>query len=62
MGFMSQRFVPYCCLVYLTAKLKYLTKIVKCDEKLIVKNIWSIGIIKEKIVKGEFLKINISLY
>ena len=62
MGLMSQRYVPHYCLVYVIEKQKYLTKIVKCDEKLIVKNIWSIGIIKEKIVKGEFLKINISLY
>ena len=54
--------MPHYCLVYVIEKQKYLTKIVKCDEKLIVKNIWSIGIIKEKIVKGEFLKINISLY
>ena len=28
MGFMSQRYVPHCCLVYLTEKQKYLTKII----------------------------------
>ena len=62
MGFMSQRFVPYCCLVYLTAKLKYLTKIVKCDEELILKDIGSIDIFKEKIKKGEFWENDILLY
>ena len=56
MGFMSQRYVPHCCLVYLTEKQKYLTKIIKCDEELILKDIGSIDIFKEKIVKGEFLK------
>ena len=62
MGFMSQRYVPHCCLVYLTEKQKYLTKIIKCDEELILKNIGSIGIFKEKIVKGEFLENDIFLY
>ena len=62
MGFMSQRYVPYCCLVYLTEKQKYLTKIIKCDEELIVKDIGSIDIFKEKIVKGELFENDISLY
>ena len=62
MGFMSQRYVPYCCLAYVTEKQKYLTKIIKCDEELIVKDIGSIDIFKEKIVKGEFLEMDISLY
>ena len=62
MGFMSQRYVPHCCLVYLTEKQKYLTKIIKCDEELIEKNIGSIDIFKEKIVKGEFLENDIFLY
>ena len=62
MGFMSQRYVPHCCLVYLTEKQKYLTKIIKCDEELILKDIGSIDIFKEKIVKGEFLENDIFLY
>ena len=62
MGFMSQRYVPHCCLVYLTEKQKYLTKIIKCDEELIIKDIGSIDIFKEKIVKGELLENGISLY
>ncbi len=62
MGFMSQRYVPHCCLVYLTKKQKYLTKIIKCDEELILKDIGSIDIFKEKIVKGEFLENDIFLY
>ena len=62
MGFMSQRYVPHCCLVYLTEKKKYLTKIIKCDEELILKDIGSIDIFKEKIVKGEFLENDIFLY
>ena len=62
MGFMSQRYVPHCCLVYLTKKQKYLTKIIKCDEELILKNIGSIDIFKEKILKGEFLENDIFLY
>ena len=44
MGFMSQRYVPHCCLVYLTEKQKYLTKIIKCDEELIEKELGSIDI------------------
>jgi len=62
MGFMSQRYVPHCCLVYLTEKQKYLTKIIKCDEELILKDIGSIDIFKEKIVKGELFEKDISLY
>ena len=62
MGFMSQRYVPHCCLVYLTEKQKYLTRIIKCDEELILKDIGSIDIFKEKIVKGEFLENDIFLY
>ena len=62
MGFMSQRYVPHCCLVYLTEKQKYLTKIIKCDEELILKDIGSIDFFKEKIVKGEFLENDIFLY
>ena len=62
MGFMSQRYIPYCCLVYITKKKKYLTKIIKCDEQFIVKNIGCIDIFKEKILKGEIFDNNISLY
>ena len=62
MGFMSQRYVPHCCLVYLTEKQKYLTKIIKCDEELILKDIGSIDIFKEKIENGEFLENDIFLY
>ena len=62
MGFMSQRYVPHCCLVYVTEKQKYLTKIIKCDEELIIKDIGSIDIFKEKIVKGELFENDISLY
>ena len=62
MGFMSQRYVPHCCLVYLTEKQRYLTKIIKCDEELILKDIGSIDIFKEKIVKGELFENDISLY
>jgi hypothetical protein len=62
MGFMSQRYAPHCCLVYLTEKQKYLTKIIKCDEELILKDIGSTDIFKEKIVKGEFLENDIFLY
>ena len=62
MGFMSQRYVPHCCLVYLTEKQKYLTKIIKCDEELILKDIGSIDIFKEKIVKGELLESDIFFY
>ena len=62
MGFMSQRYVPHCCLAYLTEKQKYLTKIIKCDEELILKDIGSIDIFKEKIEKGELLENEIFLY
>ena len=62
MGFMSQRYIPYCCLVYITKKKYYLTKIIKCDEELIEKDLGSIDIFKEKIAKGEFLENDIILY
>ncbi len=62
MGFISQRYTPYCCLVYITEKKKYLTKIIKCDEELIVKYIGSIDTFKEKIAKGELFEKDISLY
>ena len=62
MGFMSQRYVPHCCLVYLTEKQKYLTKIIKCDEELILKDLGSITNFKDKIAKGEYLENNIFLY
>ena len=62
MGFMSQRYESHCCLLYSTDKQKYFTKIIKCDEELILKDIGSIDIFKEKIAKGEFLEMDISLY
>ena len=52
MGFMSQRYVPHCCFVYISEKNNYLTKIIKCDEELIVNNIGSIDIFKKKNCKG----------
>ena len=61
MGFLSQKYIPYCCLVYITKK-NYLTKIIKCDEELIEKSLGGIDIFREKIVKGEFLENEISLY
>ena len=62
MGFMSQRYVPHCCFVYISEKNNYLTKIIKCDEELIVKNIGSIDIFKEKVTKGKFLENDIYIY
>ena len=60
MGFMSRRYIPHCCLVYVTEKKKYLTKIIKCDEELILKNIRSIDLFKEKIEKGKLSEKDIS--
>ena len=54
MGFMSQRYVPHCCLVYLTKKQKYLTKIIKCDEELILKNFKSIELFRKKLKKVNY--------
>ena len=62
MGLMSQRYVTHCYLVYLTEKQNFLTKIIKGDEELILKDIGSIDIFKEKIVTGEFLENDIFLY
>lgn len=62
MGFMSQRYVPHCCFVYISERNNYFTKIIKCDEELIVKNIGSIDIFKEKVTKGEFLENDIYMY
>ena len=62
MGFMSQSYIPHCCLVYITEKKNYLTKIIKCDEELIVKEIGSIENFKENIAKGQFLEDDIIPY
>ena len=62
MGFMSKKYIPHCCLVYLTEKNNYLTKIIKCDEELIVKDIGSIKNFKEKIEKGELFEKDVSLF
>ena len=62
MGFMSQRYIPHCCFVYITQKNNYLTKIIKCDEELIIKDIGSINVFKEKIEKGELFENDIFLY
>ena len=62
MGFISQRYIPHCCLVFITEKKNYLTKIIKCDEELILKNFKSIELFKKKIEKGQLSEKNISLY
>ena len=62
MGFMSQKYIPHCCLVFVTKKSKYLTKIIKCDERLILKNIKSIELFKKKIEKGQLSEKYIFLY
>ena len=62
MGFMSNRYIPHCCLVYVTEKNNYLTKIIKCNEELIVKDVGSIDVFKEKIEKGELFEKDVSLY
>ncbi len=62
MGFMSKRYIPYCCFAYITEKNKYLTKIIKCDEELILKDIKSIDIFKQKIEKGKLLEKDLSIY
>ena len=62
MGFMSQKYIPHCCLVFVTEGNKYLTKIIKCDEELILKNIKSIELFKKKIEKGQLSEKDILLY
>ena len=62
MGFMSQMYIPHCCLVYITEKHSYLTKIIKCDEELIIRDLGCINVFKEKIEKGELFEKDISLY
>ena len=62
MGLMSQRYIPYCCLVYMTKKKNYLSKIIKCDEEFILKEIRSIDLFKEKIEKGKLSEKDILLY
>ena len=59
---MSQNYIPHCCLVFVTKKSKYLTKIIKCDERLILKNIKSIELFKKKIEKGQLSEKEIFLY
>ena len=62
MGLMSQRYIPYCCLVYMTKNKNYLSKIIKCDEEFILKKIRSIDLFKEKIEKGKLSEKDIYLY
>ena len=62
MGFLSQRYVPHCCLVYVTAKKNYLTKIIKCDEELILKNIKNMNLFKKKFEKGQLSEKDIFSY
>ena len=62
MGFMSQKHIPHCCLVFLTEKKNYLTKIIKCDEELILKNFKSIESFKKEIEKGQLSEKDIFLY
>ena len=59
---MSQRYIPYCCFVYFTERHSYLTKIIKCDEELIVKDEGSIDVFKKKIENGKLFEKDISLY
>ena len=62
MGFMSQKYIPHCCLVFLTERKNYLTKIIKCDEELILKNMKSIELFKKRIEKGQLSEKDIFLY
>ena len=61
MGFMSKKYIPHCCLVFLTEK-KDLTKIIKCDEELILKKIKSIDLFKKRVEKGQLSEKDIFLY
>ena len=60
MGFMSQRYVPHCCLVYLTEKENYLSKIIKCDEELILTKFKNINLFRHKIQIGQLSEKDIS--
>ena len=62
MGLMSKRYIPHCCLVHVNERNNYLTKIIKCDEELIIRDIGSINAFKEKIEKGELLEKDMSFY
>ena len=62
MGFFSQRYIPHCCLVYITEKKNYLTKIIKCDEQFIINDFGSIDIFKKKLEIGELCEKDLSLY
>ena len=62
MGFMSQKYVPYCCFVYITEKNNYLTKIIKCDEELIINNIGSINVFRRNFEKGGLFEKDVFLY
>ena len=62
MGLLNASYIPHCCFVYFTEKKNYLTKIIKCDEELILKHIKSIKVFKKKFEKGELLEKDISLY
>ena len=62
MGLMSKRYIPHCCLVHVNERNNYLTKIIKCDEELIVKDLGSINAFKEKFENRELFEKDISLY
>ena len=62
MGFMSKKFIPHCCFIYLTERNSYLTKIIKCNEELIIRDVGSINVFKEKIEKVELFEKDVSYY
>ncbi len=62
MGWLSKNYIPHCCLVYITEYKNYITKIIKCDEDLIIKKMESVEAFGKKIKKGKLLEKDISLY
>ena len=61
MGFMSQKYIPHCWLVFVTEK-NHITKIIKCEGELILKSFKSIELFEQKIEKGQLTEKDIFLY
>ena len=61
-GIFEPKQILHCCLTYVTKKINYLSKIIKCNEELIVKDIGSVNLFKKRFERGELFEKDISLY
>ena len=60
-GIFEPKQILHCCLTYVTKKINYLSKIIKCNEELIVKDIGSVNLFKKRFERCELFEKDISL-